>query len=143
MQRMVMFIEIKPRLKVNAMKSKVGKPLTDGYPRPIRAATFERYADGMVVHCKTLEQAECMKDEIGKRLEACKPKFNMEKTKLAYYKDKDRRDAYLDTEFDFLGYTFKVTIVGGRMNYYGRDNKSAIKYTLDCVKIGQMGDVHI
>jgi RNA-directed DNA polymerase len=68
---------------------------------------FERYADDIVAHCKTEEQARALKQSIERRLAQCKLEAHPEKTKIAYCKDDDRRGRYPNEKFDFLGYTFR------------------------------------
>ena len=77
---------------------------------------FERYADDVVIHCKSLKQAQFVRDHIKRRLAKCKLELNLKKTKLVFCADA-RRDKYAakqeiyntpdDTKFDFLGFTFK------------------------------------
>ena len=68
---------------------------------------FERYADDVLVHCKTEQQAECMRIEIEKRLARCKLQLHPEKTHIVYCKDEDRRKEYPMITVDFLGYRFQ------------------------------------
>jgi RNA-directed DNA polymerase len=68
---------------------------------------FERYADDIVAHCKTEEQAKQVLEDIRKRLERCKLELHPEKTKIVYCRDDDRRGKYAQEKFDFLGYTFR------------------------------------
>ncbi len=68
---------------------------------------FERYADDIVVHCRTEEEAVKLKEDIRKRLEECKLELHPEKTKIVYCKDSNRRGNYQNEKFDFLGYTFR------------------------------------
>jgi RNA-directed DNA polymerase len=68
---------------------------------------FERYADDVVVHCTTKEEAEKLKEAIGKRLLECKLELHPEKTKIVYCKDSNRRGTHQHEKFDFLGYTFR------------------------------------
>lgn len=68
---------------------------------------FERYADDVVVHCKTLIEAEHIKSVITSRMRACKLELHPEKTKIVYCKDENRRDNYYQTQFDFLSFTFR------------------------------------
>jgi RNA-directed DNA polymerase len=69
---------------------------------------FERYADDIIVHCCTESQAQFIKYMIEKRMGACGLKLHPEKTKIVYCKDGRRPIEYANTEFTFLGYTFKV-----------------------------------
>lgn len=68
---------------------------------------FERYADDVIVHCKSERQAEWIKSVIEKRLLACRLELHPEKTQIVYCKDDYRRGNYVNEKFDFLGYTFR------------------------------------
>ena len=70
-------------------------------------ASFERYADDALVHCKTEQQAKLMRQAIEKRLAQCKLELHPEKTRIVYCKDDDRRKENTIESFDFLGYTFR------------------------------------
>jgi RNA-directed DNA polymerase len=71
------------------------------------AVPFERYADDVVAHCRTEEQAKQVLESIRKRLERCRLELHPEKTKIVYCRDDDRRGRYLHEKFNFLGYTFR------------------------------------
>jgi len=71
------------------------------------ALQFERYADDIVIHCKSLEQASRLRQELEHRFAACKLEMSASKTKIAYCKDGRRKKDYPEISFDFLGYTFK------------------------------------
>lgn len=66
-----------------------------------------RYADDGLLHCKTEKQAEKILYELGKRFNECKLELHPDKTKIIYCKDGSRRGKYKETQFDFLGYTFR------------------------------------
>jgi len=68
---------------------------------------FERYADDMVVHCKTEKEAQELRAAIEVRLRKCKLELHPEKTKIVYCKDTNRRNSNPNEKFDFLGYTFR------------------------------------
>jgi len=68
---------------------------------------FERYADDVVVHCKTLVEAEHLKSAITTRMRECKLELHPEKTKIVYCKDDNRKENYHQTGFDFLSFTFR------------------------------------
>ena len=72
---------------------------------------FERYADDVVVHCKTEEEAIKLKEAITERLLKCKLELHPEKTKIIYCKDSNRKGDSQHEKFDFLGYTFASTLV--------------------------------
>ncbi len=82
--------------------------------RTYPAIGFERYADDIVIHCRSLAEAQELKREIEARLAACKLTVSQEKTKIVYCKDRGRRGTFESTEFDFLGYTFKPRLVRSR-----------------------------
>jgi len=69
---------------------------------------FERYADDVVVHCKTEEEAKKLLEEIRKRLAECLLELHPEKTKIVYCKDDNRKGNYKNEKFDFLGFTFQI-----------------------------------
>lgn len=66
-----------------------------------------RYADDGLVHCETEMQAKQILAELHKRYNECKLELHPDKTKIVYCKDGSRRKKYTDTQFDFLGYTFR------------------------------------
>jgi RNA-directed DNA polymerase len=69
---------------------------------------FVRYADDVIVHCSSEEEAKQILEEIRERLKECKLRLNEEKTKLVYCKDyrRKKKNKYVK-KFDFLGFTFK------------------------------------
>ena len=69
---------------------------------------FERYADDIIVHCKTEKQARYLLARIQKRLENWKLKVHPEKTKIVYCKDTNRTGQSQYEKFDFLGYEFRA-----------------------------------
>jgi group II intron reverse transcriptase/maturase len=77
---------------------------------------FERYADDIVVHCKTRLQAERVREAIDQRLQRCRLKLHPEKTKIVccivMKRSKPPKD--VATQFDFLGYTFRRRTVRTR-----------------------------
>ena len=68
---------------------------------------FERYADDVVIHCKSLAQATMLHDKLKQRLAECKLELSPSKTKIVYCKDRERAQEYKEISFDFLGYTFR------------------------------------
>ena len=75
---------------------------------------FERYADDIVVHCRSKEQAKWIKMVIEKRLKQCWLELNPDKTKIVYCKDTFRKGDYPNEKFDFLGYTFRPRLSKSR-----------------------------
>jgi len=68
---------------------------------------FERYADDIVVHCRSPKQLEFIERKIKRRFVQCKLELCPEKTKIVYCKSSNRHGEYAHQSFDFLGYTFR------------------------------------
>jgi group II intron reverse transcriptase/maturase len=68
---------------------------------------FERFADDLIVHCRTLEQARELAFGIAERLAEWKLEINSEKTRIVYCKDSGRPGNHEHISFTFLGFTFK------------------------------------
>lgn len=79
---------------------------------------FERYADDIVVHCDTEEQARGLRAAIAERLGSLGLELHPEKTKIVYCKDAVRRGDSEHTSFDFLGYTFRGRVVRGPRGFF-------------------------
>jgi RNA-directed DNA polymerase len=69
---------------------------------------FERFADDIVVHCKTRRQAEQVAAATAGRLGELGLRLHPDKTKIVYCKDGRRRGSHEHTSFDFLGFTFRA-----------------------------------
>ncbi len=78
---------------------------------------WARYADDAVAHCVSLKQAKYLQRRLQERFEQYGLQLNLEKTRIVYCKDDDRKGNYLNISFDFLGYTFKPR---GANNKYGK-----------------------
>ena len=68
---------------------------------------FERYADDIIIHCKTQQQAEQTLEALKQRMQSCGLELHPAKTKIVYCKDHKRTGNHEHVKFDFLGYTFK------------------------------------
>lgn len=79
---------------------------------------FERYADDVVCHCRTLQQAQALKQALEIRFADCRLMLHPEKTKIVYCKDARRGGSYPVTSFDFLGYTFRPRMVQGPYEHF-------------------------
>jgi RNA-directed DNA polymerase len=73
--------------------------------------SFERYADDVIVHCKTEKEAQEMRKAIAERLQTCGLELHPEKTKIVYCKDDFRKGKYPNEKFDFLGSTFSAEAI--------------------------------
>lgn len=68
---------------------------------------FERYADDVLVHCRTEQQAQVVLQEVKERLRRCRLEVHPQKTQIVYCKDANRRRSAATEKFDFLGFTFR------------------------------------
>jgi group II intron reverse transcriptase/maturase len=69
--------------------------------------SFVRYADDVVIHCTTKEQAEQVMEAIKIRLNEVKLAIKQEKTHIAYCKDYRRKLKHGTVKFEFLGFSFQ------------------------------------
>lgn len=75
---------------------------------------FERYADDIIVHCRTEKEATQVVTTIAARLKQCGLELHPEKTKIVYCKDSNRPGNHPNEKFDFLGFTFRSRKAIGR-----------------------------
>lgn len=68
---------------------------------------FERYADDIVIHCATREEALAVKAAVEERLRRCKLEAHPDKTRIVYCRDSNRRQDHEQIQFDFLGFGFR------------------------------------
>jgi len=79
---------------------------------------FARYADDLVIHCRSFEEAAKLLEEIKVRLAECKLTVHPEKTRIVYCKDANRAGNFKETEFDFLGFTFRPRLAKNRRGQF-------------------------
>jgi RNA-directed DNA polymerase len=72
--------------------------------RKFSGCPFERYADDVVIHCRSKEQALAVKAAVETRLRQCKLEAHPEKTRIVYCRDSCRRQEHEHIQFDFLGH---------------------------------------
>jgi len=109
---------------------------------------FERYADDILVHCKSEQQAKWIKTAIEKRLNQCGLELHPEKTKIVYCKGSSKKGSYTNEKFDFLGYTFRRRLSKSRegrifvgfLPAVSRDAAKAIRKTIRSWRIHRMSD---
>lgn len=75
--------------------------------RMVRSSPFARYADDGVVHCRSEDEAQRVKQLMGERFRACGLELHPLKTRIVYCKDSNRRGGYPHVQFTFLGFTFR------------------------------------
>jgi RNA-directed DNA polymerase len=69
---------------------------------------FERYADDIICHCKSVAAARGLWSAIADRFAVCKLVLHPEKTKIVYCKDVNRGGDFPNIHFDFLGFQFRA-----------------------------------
>src|SRR5271165_1218874 len=69
---------------------------------------FERYADDIICHCKSAEEARALWSALADRFATCKLVLHPQKTKIVYCKDANRRGDFPNHSFDFLGFSFRA-----------------------------------
>jgi group II intron reverse transcriptase/maturase len=74
---------------------------------------YERYADDIVIHTRSIAQSRFIYDKLGSRLRSYSLEINTEKSKIVYcYRTsrfhKEGRE--VPVSFDYLGYTFKPRV---------------------------------
>ncbi|VAW44502.1 Retron-type RNA-directed DNA polymerase [hydrothermal vent metagenome] len=72
-----------------------------------KTVQFSRYADDVIVHCKSKVHAEQILKAIHQRMESVGLELHPEKTKIVYCRDYRRKEKYPTVKFDFLGYSFQ------------------------------------
>jgi RNA-directed DNA polymerase len=71
---------------------------------------FERYADDIIIHCKTEKQAKYLLSLISKRMNMCHLTLHPEKTKVIRIRERRTYNKAPIEQFDFLGFTFRPRI---------------------------------
>ena len=97
--------------------------------------------DDTVVHCRSQAAAERLLVEIGERLTHCKLQMHPEKSKVVYCKDGNRRQAYPQEQFTFLGFTFRQRVaVGSRgTNLLGSCQPRVVRHWSACCVRSRIG----
>lgn len=98
-----------------------------------------RYADDAIIHCRTEHETKEILRRLNLRLKRCKLELHPTKTKIVYCKDKDRKGEYPNTEFTFLGYTFKGQWIKDRLgriqcNFIASVSKAAVQAMRDTIR---------
>jgi len=81
-----------------------------------RTVNFTRYADDVIVHCKSQQQAEQILKQINQRMNNIGLELHPEKTRIVYCKDYRRKGNYPVVKFDYLGYSFQPRTTKSRKN---------------------------
>ena len=90
------------------------KWMSSRYP----SLSFVRYADDIIVHCKTEEESKEVLEAIKVRMTECRLQLHEKKTKIVHCKKYKMRSMSKTVKFDFLGFSFQPrpsATKGGRM----------------------------
>jgi group II intron reverse transcriptase/maturase len=72
-----------------------------------KTVIYSRYADDVIVHCRSKQHAEQTLKLINQRMNNIDLELHPKKTKIVYCKDYRRKEKYHEVKFDFLGYSFQ------------------------------------
>lgn len=86
--------------------------------RHFPACPFERYADDVVIHCRSKVEAQAVVEAIRGRFEQCHLELHPTKTRIVYCKSDGRPGDHEHVTFDFLGYTFRPRRAKDRRGVY-------------------------
>ena len=68
---------------------------------------FERYADDIVIHCSSKEEAEQLLEKLKVRMQQYELELHPDKTKIVHCKNYLRNDKHDNNSFTFLSYSFQ------------------------------------
>ena len=131
---------ISPLLANLYLHFSVDQWLEQHYP----SVLFVRYADDIVLHCGTEQEAQELLIALRERLAHVKLRVNETKTKIVYCKDYRRKGFHNKTQFGFLGFSFqprqapsKFTAGGSYTQFTGeisRENQQKIREEIrECI----------
>ena len=82
-----------------------------------KSVKFERYADDIIIHCRTQKEAEEVLESCTKRFNDCKLTLHSDKTHIVYNEDSYRnKETYSTTSYTFLGFEFRARCLKCRGN---------------------------
>jgi RNA-directed DNA polymerase len=82
---------------------------------------FERYADDIIIHCNSKEEALHLLAQLEQRMQAYNLTLHPEKTKIVYCKNYYRKEEHEHERFTFLSYSFQLC---RKRDNFGRGNKT-------------------
>ena len=95
--------------------------------------SFVRYADDMVLHCQSKQEAEELLEAIKQRLSKVELRLNEQKTQIVYCKDYRRTENHSKVQFGFLGFSFQPRRSQSKYNKH----KSYLAFTAEISKANQ------
>ncbi|PCH64858.1 MAG: group II intron reverse transcriptase/maturase [Bacteroidetes bacterium] len=75
---------------------------------------FVRYADDVIIHCSSKEEADRLLKTIAIRMQQCKLQLHPKKTQVVYCKSYKRKEHHPNVKFDFLGFSFQPRSLRGK-----------------------------
>jgi len=84
---------------------------------------FERYADDIVIHCRSKEEAEQLLEKLKIRMQQYELELHPDKTKIVYCKNYQRNEKHDNNSFTFLSYSFQPRTVKDK---FGRNNRLVV-----------------
>jgi RNA-directed DNA polymerase len=84
---------------------------------------FERYADDIVIHCSSKEEAQQLLAKLKERMQQYELELHPEKTKIVYCKNYQRNDKHDNNSFTFLSYSFQPRTIRDK---FGRKNRLVV-----------------
>lgn len=75
---------------------------------------FERYADDIVIHCRSKQEAEQLLMKLKERMQQYELELHPEKTKIVYCKNYLRNEKHDNNSFTFLSYSFQPRTIRDR-----------------------------
>ena len=77
---------------------------------------FERYADDIVIHCSSKEEAESLLEKLKVRMEQYELELHPGKTKIVYCKNYQRNETHENNSFTFLSYSFEPRTIRSKFD---------------------------
>lgn len=71
------------------------------------AIAFERYADDVICHCRSQQEAERLHKALQARFETCGLQLHPQKTQVVYCRDSNRKAEFPAIQFTLLGFAFR------------------------------------
>lgn len=84
---------------------------------------FERYADDIVIHCSSKEEAERLLMKLKARMQQYELELHSVKTKIVYCKNYQRNDTHDNNSFTFLSYSFQPRTIRDK---FGRSKRLVV-----------------
>ena len=84
---------------------------------------FERYADDIVIHCSSKEEAEHLLEKLKARMQEYELELHPDKTKIVYCRNYQRNDKHDNNSFTFLSYSFQPRTIKDK---FGRKNRLVV-----------------